>query len=204
MLFAYWDQLRAGRHAPRRDEVDPTCIAAILPNVLMLDCQQPGNYRFRIAGTRLCEYFDKELRGYNFFNMWHPFERKSLGDRLAQLRKSGDPATFDVASRTSRGDIVYSEVVMLPLSKPDGTIYRLLGAWSLLDSVSLRNAACLTEHALLEPGRLKADRAMRSPTLFGTMFQTHELSQSCKDRPGNEGQLASKRHRFRVYQGGRL
>ena len=64
-LYAYWDGVRAGRIAPRRLEIEPARIAAILSETFMLECGD-GDYRYRLAGSRLCELFGYELRGTSF------------------------------------------------------------------------------------------------------------------------------------------
>ncbi len=198
VLFAYWDQLRNGRIAPKRNEIDPARISTILPQVMMLDCQTPGNYCFRIAGTKLCRYFDAELRGYNFLNLWHPFDRKSMRDKLAAISEHGNPATFDVQSHNTFGETVFSELLILPLTRPDGKIYRLLGAWSLTEDFSWRNATPLSKHSLVETGQTP-----RLHTLTDRIFTPLDQVKDTGIHLHNEHQTNSPKRRFRVYDGGR-
>src|SRR6185295_12220787 len=74
-LFNYWDQLRAGRIAPNRLEIEPSRIADILAETFMLERIDARTYQFRLAGTRLCELFGSELRGKNFLEGWSEQDR---------------------------------------------------------------------------------------------------------------------------------
>ncbi|MEO0809634.1 MAG: PAS domain-containing protein [Pseudomonadota bacterium] len=194
LLFAYWDQLRAGRLAPTRTEIDPASIATILPQTLLLECRPPANYRFRIAGTKLCEYLGIELRGDNFLDLWQPHDRIDVQDKLQAIAVSGGAVTFNIHSYTTRGESIYSEVLLLPLSQTNGIIHRLLGAWSLSDHTLWNGCAPLVEHTLVAPeetykSRIRPQAAI--PPRFG--------------RPLDHGRVvASHKHRFRVYDGGRM
>ena len=62
-LYAYWDHVRNGRVAPRRFEIEPSMIAAMLPETFIVEGTGALGYRFRLAGTRICEQFGREVRG---------------------------------------------------------------------------------------------------------------------------------------------
>ena len=49
-LYAYWNELRAGRIAPRRLEVEPSRINSVLAETFMLERASPSTYRYRLAG----------------------------------------------------------------------------------------------------------------------------------------------------------
>ena len=42
-LYAYWNELRAGRIAPRRLEIEPSRISSILPETFMLERTDAGH-----------------------------------------------------------------------------------------------------------------------------------------------------------------
>ena len=66
ILYSYWNEVRAGRLAPQRLDIEPSRIAAILSETFMLERVDARTYRYRLAGTRLCGLFGSELRGQNF------------------------------------------------------------------------------------------------------------------------------------------
>ena len=47
-LYAYWDHVRNGRVAPRRFEIEPSMIAAVLPETFIVDRQ--GRIRYKHVG----------------------------------------------------------------------------------------------------------------------------------------------------------
>src|SRR5262245_53611829 len=69
-LLRYWNEVRAGRFAPHRLEIEPSRIAAILSETFLLECVDAATYRYRLAGTRLCAWFGAELRGHDFLEGW--------------------------------------------------------------------------------------------------------------------------------------
>ncbi len=50
-LFDYWNAMRAGRPAPRRSEIEPGDMRAILPYVFILERKDRDTYRFRLAAA---------------------------------------------------------------------------------------------------------------------------------------------------------
>ncbi len=54
-LYAYWDRVRNGRIAPKRFEIEPAKIAPLLPETFITEATGLRTYRFRLAGTKICE-----------------------------------------------------------------------------------------------------------------------------------------------------
>jgi len=75
-LYGYWNEVRAGRLAPQRLDIEPSRIAEILAETFMLEWVEPGTYPYRLAGTQLCEIFGSELRGKNFRGGWSEVGRR--------------------------------------------------------------------------------------------------------------------------------
>src|SRR5262245_12517318 len=78
ILYGYWNEIRAGRLAHQRLEIEPSRIAGILSETFMLERFDAATYEFRLAGTRLCELFGSELRGTNFLSDWSEPDRQTL------------------------------------------------------------------------------------------------------------------------------
>lgn len=69
-LFQYWNRLREGRPAPRRTEVEPADIKSLLADTFILEKDARGQAVFRLAGTRLCAVFGRELKGFAYSSLW--------------------------------------------------------------------------------------------------------------------------------------
>ena len=136
-LFAYWDKVRADRTTPRRFEIEPGKIAGILPSTFILERIDAETYRFRLAGTHVCELFGGELRGTNFLDGWSAADRISLVRHFAALVKQGAVETLHMeAAPVARGSVavrggVASAAALRRRDRPHAR--RLLGA---------RGAAC--------------------------------------------------------------
>ena len=88
-LYGYWNEVRAGRLAPQRLEIEPSRIAGILSETFMLERIDAGSYQYRLAGTRLCEMFGSELRGRNFLDGWSEADRQVLARDLGTRLRAG-------------------------------------------------------------------------------------------------------------------
>jgi len=133
ILFAYWDKVRGNRATPRRFEIDPGQIAAILPSTFILERIDADTFRFRLAGTHVCDMFGFELRGTNFLAGWSPSDRSLLVRHLAALSKQGAVETIHMeAAPVARASTTF-EVLLLPLKHTGEAIDRVLGAIAALD-----------------------------------------------------------------------
>lgn len=127
-VFAYWNKLRGIRLAPDRSEVDPAAIRGALGDTIIL-AREPGQRAtFRLAGTRVCALFGRELKNETFHPLWDVGSRHELDMLLAD---AGDESAGFVAGATARvadGDPVTAELLLLPLFHRGTTDNRLIGA----------------------------------------------------------------------------
>ncbi|MFA5900802.1 MAG: PAS domain-containing protein, partial [Hyphomicrobium sp.] len=129
-LFAYWDKVRGNRQTPRRFEIDPGKIAGILPSTFILERIDPETFRFRLAGTQVCDMFGAELRGTNFLSGWSAGDRVALVRHLAALSKQGAVETIHMeAAPVARASTPF-EVLLLPLRHTGEMLDRVLGSLS--------------------------------------------------------------------------
>ncbi len=199
-LFNYWNQVRAGRIAPHRLEIEPSRIAGILAETFMLERVEAGTYQFRLAGTRLCELFGSELRGKNFLEGWSEQDRLVLERLLTPISDQGAAGVLTVEGAINNRHRVEIDVNLLPLLHTGNKITRIIGAMSptsapyWLGSEPLRGRH-LKHHQIIWPdGRPHAiaarlgTQAPFRPVLTGAGVQTVKTDQ----------------RRFRVLEGGRV
>jgi hypothetical protein len=130
ILYSYWNELRAGRMAPRRLEIEPSRIAGILAETFMLERNDANNFQFRLAGTRLCEIFGSELRGTNFLAGWSERDRCILEHELATTCSQGAVCALTIEASADGQHRLELEVILLPLLHSADTIGRIIGAMS--------------------------------------------------------------------------
>jgi len=197
-LYSYWNEVRAGRLAPQRLEIEPSRIATILSDTFMLERVDTGTYQFRLAGTRLCEVCGSELRGKNFLDGWSEQDRRVLERHLATISEQGAAAVLTIEGVVDARHRVELAANLLPLLHA-GKITRIIGVMSAtsaphwLGSEALRSRQ-LKHHQLVWPdGR---PHAILARLARQTPFQPALAG------PGVRVVNAQQR-RFRVLEGGR-
>ena len=128
-LFRYWNRLRAGRAAPKRSEVSPTDISSVLPDAFILGVAKATV--FRLAGTRLCATYGRELTGLPFRSLFIE-DAQRLADRVVSgvaAEKSVAVIVFEAVSDSGRS--LAFEMLLLPLDS--GESQQCLGVVSPRD-----------------------------------------------------------------------
>ena len=114
-LFQYWDRLRDERSAPKRTEIEPADIKTLLADTFILEKDSRGEAVFRLAGTRLCAIFGRELKGFALPSLW-AYKDQRLVARLTHSAfhaKSVIVIAFEGRSRNGRSNPF--ELLLLPL-----------------------------------------------------------------------------------------
>jgi hypothetical protein len=114
-LFQYWNRLRNGRPAPKRTEIEPADIKSLLADTFILEKDTRGEAVFRLAGTRLCAVYGRELKGFSFPSLWRASDQRLVA-KLAQgvfQAKSVVVMAFEGHSRNGRSTAF--ELLLLPL-----------------------------------------------------------------------------------------
>lgn len=199
MLFAYWNGVRGDRIAPRRFEIEPARIAAILPETFILEHVDSDTYVYRLAGTRLCEQFGAEFRGTNFLDGWNDADRTRLAQHLGGDCRQGGVLVLDLEA----GPLDHSmpqaqfEVVLMPLVHTSTTVSRYLGSMSVL-----------AQPAWLGAERL-VSRKLGATSVIWPDGRPHAVADRFRNQPPSLSSLAgarlvkSERRTFRVLDGGR-
>jgi hypothetical protein len=114
-LFQYWDRLRDGRPAPQRSEIEPADIKTLLADTFILELDTRGIPVFRLAGTRLCATYGRELKGFAFASLWTERDQKVV--RRLFNNTFHDKTVVSVRYRgiSETGREVQFEVLLLPL-----------------------------------------------------------------------------------------
>lgn len=112
-LFQYWNERRGLRGVPDRADIEPGRLKGTLADTFILSFDRPGGHPFRIAGTRLCALFGRELKNAPFVALWNADLRfVDLLDIVAQ-ESVGLVAGAHAFADGLRVDL---ELLVLPLS----------------------------------------------------------------------------------------
>jgi hypothetical protein len=127
-IYAYWDELRGHRDVPSRSQIEPAHIRNILADLFILEKVPNGDIRFRLAGTRICALFSRELRGTTFDALWLG-EQTGRARRLAgEVMQHKTPVVLSAAALAGTADRLPTEIILLPLRSPDGSVDRIIGS----------------------------------------------------------------------------
>ncbi|MEO0730194.1 MAG: PAS domain-containing protein, partial [Pseudomonadota bacterium] len=226
-LYAYWNDVRDGRPAPRRFDIEPSRISHILSETLILERVDFETYKFRLAGTRICQQFGRELRGEDFFTLWDLDEdRTTLEHHLSCITRQFRIGVFTfeaaVADAGTRGReqsepvddrlrTVTCEMILLPLVHTQGRVDRCLGAISRAYSPGVEAQGPLTDHRLTQTNLIVPDRppvraSLSSVATSGTAAKREDEDDGNQRPFGSNVRSArivrSERRQFRVYDGG--
>ncbi len=141
-VFAYWDKCRGRRLAPDREDIEPGAIRRALGNVFMLDIEAGCGHPFRLAGTRVCALFGRELKGTPFFPLWSDIA--PVRDLVRTLTDETTGAVAHVSGRNLDGASLGLEMLLLPLGHRGRVPARLLGSLAPLDLPWWLNAKPVT------------------------------------------------------------
>lgn len=180
-LYEYWDARRNGRLAPHRFEIEPAKIASLLPEVFIAECAGPFTYRFRLAGTRICRQFGRELRGADLLALWGIEDRNAFAAMLRQVSRCGAVGHARFQGHADGHRPAKFELVVMPLAHGGEVVTRLLGAITAIDPPSWLSSTPLVRRRLIEAQLLWPDGAPNRTT------------------PGVAGKAAG---RFQVLDGG--
>lgn len=126
-LFAYWNKQRGTRPAPGRADIDPSDIRHELGDTFMLAADFVDQLRFRLAGTRVCSLFCREIKGEAFSALWHEASRKMIEDLMTVVTNENVGAVAGLTGRTADGATLDLELLLLPLDHVGHARIRALG-----------------------------------------------------------------------------
>jgi hypothetical protein len=147
-LFDYWNERRGRRPAPDRADIEPGAIRRALADTFILSLDERAGHPFRIAGTRVCAAFGRELKNEAFLDLWAADCRKQVRDLLNVVANEtvGVVASARGASTAGTGHDV--ELLVLPLTHRGRTNARVLGALAPRDAAYWLGACTLGDLTL--------------------------------------------------------
>lgn len=148
-LYAYWDRVRNGRVAPCRLEIEPSGIATLLPETFIAECDGLFAYRFRLAGTKICEQFGKELRGADLLSLWKLEDRNAIASLLRKVSCDAAVGQMLFYAYTEAGREAKFELVVMPLTHIGEAVSRLLGAITAIEPPFWLGTAPLVRQELI-------------------------------------------------------
>jgi hypothetical protein len=128
-LHDYWNGRRGSRLAPERADIEPSAIRQVLGDTFVLATDAMGHYPFRLAGTRLCALFSRELKNESFVKLWERSGQTAMRELLAVVMEEKTGVVASVTASTADDSILAVNLeLLLPLSHESRSEARVLGA----------------------------------------------------------------------------
>jgi hypothetical protein len=187
MIFAYWDALRGERSAPERGEIEPGEIRHVLADTFVLEVAPERTATIRLAGTRICAFFGRELKGEAFDRLWSPDAAEDVHHAIETVVEEAAGVVAGLNATTEEGVSAELEMILLPLRHRGRPHTQILGALSpavIPPSIGLYPVSHLTT----------SSQRVLWPSGRGAKLV----------RGDHDGSPVARRQRFVVHAGGRI
>jgi hypothetical protein len=165
-LHIYWSALRGRRSAPERTDIDPGSIRALLSDVFLLDLDANEGVVFRLAGTRLCTLFGREIKDESFSALFEQRGRNEIERLIAGVAQDEKPLIAGIVAHGEAEEAIICELLLLPLRHQGQRAKRMLGMLVASEAMPLfmkpiKYLSMLTLKVIDED---MAHRAIRTPS----------------------------------------
>jgi hypothetical protein len=182
-VLDYWNDRRRHRAAPERGDIDPAEIRQALADTFMLAADFVDDLRFRLAGTRVCALFGREIKGEQFTSLFDDDSRRQVDELIAAVTNEAVGAIAGLLGTTADDAETEVEMLLLPLAHAGHARIRALGVM-----------------APLSPPYWLGEK----PVVKLALRTLRHLGDDSGDAPRIVSGLGSRvRHGFVVYRGGR-
>lgn len=127
-LFEYWDDKRGDRVMPRRSEVDPAEIPALLPHIMLVDTAAAlKDFRYRLFGTSVCQGFGYDRTGMRFGELPQIENYDIVYSGYWETYAQAKPHYFPGRIVSEQQDYISYSRLTLPLSEGGDKVDMILG-----------------------------------------------------------------------------
>lgn len=126
-FFAYWDGKRGDARAPERSDIEPSAMRELLGDIFVLSCEQEAGYPFRVAGTRVCALFGRDVKDRSFLDLFAAESRHEIEEITAVVADEMLPAIAGLTATAPRGKTSHLELLLLPFNNRAHTPISLTG-----------------------------------------------------------------------------
>jgi hypothetical protein len=211
-LFAYWNAQRGPRPVPDRGDIDPGAIRAVLGDTFILTADPRAGHPFRLAGTRICALFCRELKGEAFASLWAQDGRAEIKARVGIVADETIGLVANAKACNAEGATLDLELLLLPLASRGNSGARIIGTLAPSEAPYWLGVSPITSVKLGSFRHLDAELERNAP-LFVSGLIAEKLALAAATASGGMSALDTLRslpsaprlqHGLRVYEGGRV
>ena len=113
-FYAYWNSQRGTARAPERSEIEPHALREHLGDIFVLAYDAPSGYPFRVAGTRVCALFGRDMKNSSFPALFGRESRGEIEEIISAVAEETLPAIAGLTAATPDGGRAHLELLLLP------------------------------------------------------------------------------------------
>ena len=122
----YWAERRQGRFAPRRGDIDPADLVAVLPRIMLADVvAEPLDFRYRLSGTAISDVHHKNMTGKSPRDLMPAAYAALIHGHYCEAVRRREPLLHLILLDTVERSRSYARL-LLPLSEDGNTVTMLL------------------------------------------------------------------------------
>jgi hypothetical protein len=124
---AYWTGKRQARFAPRRADIDPADLVAVLPRVMLADVMtNPSlDFRYRLSGTAITDVHNKNLTGKSPRDLMPAAYAALIYEHYCEAVHRREPLLHLIVLDTIERSRSYARL-LLPLSEDGNAVTMLM------------------------------------------------------------------------------
>jgi hypothetical protein len=126
-FFAYWDDKRGSARAPDRSDIEPSALRDLLADIFVLSYDADAGFPFRVAGTRVCALFGRDLKDASFDALFRDDARREIEQIVTAVAEETLPAIAGLTATAQDGATSHLELLLLPFSTRAHTPISLTG-----------------------------------------------------------------------------
>jgi len=115
-FFTYWESKRGEARAPERSDVDPSVLRERLGDIFVLAYDDAATYPFRVAGTRVCALFGRDVKDQSFPALFARQHRRDIAEIIAAVAEDVLPAVAGLNATAADGSTTHLELLLLPFT----------------------------------------------------------------------------------------
>jgi len=150
-LYIYWNRIRGRRTAPERSAIEPADIRGILKDTFILKVDDVDSYSFRLAGTRTCSLFGRELKKNNALNLFEKESSEAVQTLFHSACQDSTVSVLGLIGKNKEDQPIPLEMLILPLRLNGRSDARIIGSiaplkmpyWAGMEPIETLNLASL-------------------------------------------------------------
>lgn len=115
-FFTYWESKRGEARAPERGDVDPSMLRELLGDIFVLSYDDAATHPFRVAGTRVCSLFGRDIKDQSFPALFAGQHRRDIAEIIAAVAEDVVPAVAGLSATSADGRTTHLELLLLPFN----------------------------------------------------------------------------------------